>query len=424
MNKLSWSIAVLLMLIVAHAAAMPFGAFDPRSLAMGGTGVASADAGNAVFHNPALLAQYTYDEDEGRTSVFILPTITARISDTVQKIAEFREQDYDGELSRAIAAYNANVGDTQSAQAVLDASINLQEGLSTVSSGPVLADGNIAFVIAIPSLKQGGAFMFNKRFVGDGRITKSTEDEALLNTYVEAMEFLTGQSQTPPENIDNVFDGNELIDQTGNLTSAASAAGIALTELGLSMAGEFSIFRNKISLGITPKFVKAETYATESNATNDIEENRDINNRWDITADVGIAKRLNNTWNVGLSVKNILPLEYQTNINSTIRVESQVRAGVAYKTNWGTLAFDLDLLENDAVGTGDKSQYSLFGAEWDFKWGKLRGGYNYNFSASSAAKKGLFSGGVQFSPFGMLLDLAYADNGVERAAALQMGFEF
>ncbi len=393
---------------------------------MGGTGVASADAGNAVFHNPALLAQYQYDEDEGRTSAFILPTITARVSDTVQEIADFREQDYDGQLSSAIAAFNANNGSANSARAVLDASLNLQDGLSRVSSGPVVADGNVAFVIAIPSLKQGGAFFFNQRFVGDGHITKTPEDQALLDAYVETMQFvLTGQDPPSQEVIDKIVDNNnQLIDQTGNLTSSASAAGIALTELGVAMAGEFALFKQNILLGITPKFIKAETYATESTATNDLNENRDTYNRWDITADVGMAKIISNTWNIGLSVKNIVPLKYTTNTNKDINLEPQVRAGVAYKTGWGMLAFDLDVMENAAVGTGDKTQYSLFGAEWDFKWGKLRGGYNYNFRASSAAKKGLFSGGIQLSPFGMLLDLAYADNGVERAAALQTGFQF
>jgi hypothetical protein len=35
---------------------MPFGLFDPRSIAMGGTGVSSGTGGNASYFNPALLA--------------------------------------------------------------------------------------------------------------------------------------------------------------------------------------------------------------------------------------------------------------------------------------------------------------------------------------------------------------------------------
>jgi hypothetical protein len=422
MKKLLRLNAIAIWFVCEGASAMPFGSFDPRSLAMGGTGVASADANNAVFHNPALLSQYQYDEDEGRNSAFILPSITARVSDTVEEIATFRDEDYDGQLSRAITAFN-NTANPQNAQAVLDASLNLQDGLSAVSSGPVFADGNVAFVIAIPSMNQGGAFVFNKRFVGDGRIRKSPEDEALLNLYIETLQFLTGQTATPPQNIGDVYDGAQLNDLTGNLTSTASAAGLALTELGLSMGGQFSLWEQKIALGITPKFVKAETYATESTATDQYDKNQ-AESRWDVTADIGAAKFFNNGWNVGLSIKNIVPLKYTTNINNDISIGPQVRAGVAYTTNWGMLSLDVDVLENNAVGGGDKTQYSLAGAEWDFKWGKLRGGYNYNFSATSSAKKGLFSAGIQITPFGMILDLAYADNGVERAAALQTGFQF
>ena len=58
MNRLVWIGAIFLFLMGEYVGAVPFGVSDPRSLAMGGTGVASAEASNAVFHNPALLAQF------------------------------------------------------------------------------------------------------------------------------------------------------------------------------------------------------------------------------------------------------------------------------------------------------------------------------------------------------------------------------
>jgi hypothetical protein len=42
---------------------MPFGIFDPRSIAMGGTGVASGTDSNASYFNPALLAAAKRKED-------------------------------------------------------------------------------------------------------------------------------------------------------------------------------------------------------------------------------------------------------------------------------------------------------------------------------------------------------------------------
>ena len=78
MKSLHWFILILTLQIWDKVYAMPFGTFDPRSLSMGGTGVASATATNAVFYNPALMAQFEYNEDEGRTSEFIFPVISVQ----------------------------------------------------------------------------------------------------------------------------------------------------------------------------------------------------------------------------------------------------------------------------------------------------------------------------------------------------------
>ena len=64
MNKKSlWLGLSLLIGSLGAAQAMPFGTFDPRSMAMGGTGVASDTSANAAFFNPALLATANKDED-------------------------------------------------------------------------------------------------------------------------------------------------------------------------------------------------------------------------------------------------------------------------------------------------------------------------------------------------------------------------
>ena len=60
-NKL-WTVLVLLVLS-SQVCSAPFYSFDPRSLAMGGTGVASGDLTNASFHNPALLAAAQDSDD-------------------------------------------------------------------------------------------------------------------------------------------------------------------------------------------------------------------------------------------------------------------------------------------------------------------------------------------------------------------------
>ena len=52
-----FKISALLVLLMASttALALPFASFDPRSMAMGGTGVAVGDPSTAPFFNPAML---------------------------------------------------------------------------------------------------------------------------------------------------------------------------------------------------------------------------------------------------------------------------------------------------------------------------------------------------------------------------------
>lgn len=423
MKYLLCLVGIILSQIFSAASALPFGTYGPRSLSMGGTGVASATVSDAVFYNPALLAQYQFDEDKDRTSQFALPIFSARISRNIEAFKNFRDEDYDGKMSAAISTFNASNGSTVDAQSVLNASLALQDGLTRVSNGPIFGDVNVAFSIGIPSFKSGGAFFYNKRTVGDGSINKTTSDEALLNAYIDTMNFLlTGEGAPSPE----VFNNGQLIDQAGKLTSTATAAALIMSEYGMAMATQIPISsKNNITVGITPKFVKSETYVIQTEASTDsYTTNRDTNNRWDITADFGIAKSHQEKWNYGLSIKNIIPLRYVSKLNTKIRIEPQIRAGVAYNVSWGLISLDMDVLKNKPVASGDKTQYVLLGVEKNFSWFKVRGGYSYNLSASGNSRKGLFSAGLQFLPFGNKLEFAYADNGIERAVGVQSGFSF
>jgi hypothetical protein len=56
-QPVSWATLIVLLIIYSGIAiAMPFNSFDPRSMAMGGTGVAVGDPSTAPFFNPAMLS--------------------------------------------------------------------------------------------------------------------------------------------------------------------------------------------------------------------------------------------------------------------------------------------------------------------------------------------------------------------------------
>lgn len=413
-------ITVLFTFISTSVQAIPFGTFDPRSLAMGGTGVASATTANASYYNPALLAQYKQSKEKGRNSTFAFPIFGASVSNTLEELDDFQNQNLDAALTTAISTYNGAINNTN-AQAVANATQALRSGLNSIASDPLLLSANAGLVIGIPSAWEGGAFMINVRAVGDGNVNLSTEDDQLLADYIEAMDFITSGSGN--EHLE-LFSGGNLIDPVDNLTSTAQASGALIAEVGVSFSGTVELAGTKFSLGATPKMVQVKAYDYAANATDDtFDKNKMANNKWDFNIDVGMAKALGPKWRAGLVIKNLIPNDYATGLNNKIKIRPQIRAGVLRRMPWGLVTMDVDIMENDPVGAGKKSQFVLLGAEWDVSWSRLRAGYNHDFK-TDASQQGILSAGIGFTFYNSYLDAAYADNGIARAAGLQYGFYF
>jgi len=418
----------LLIFYIPIVNALPFGYFDARSVAMGGAGVATATSASAVFFNPAMLARYKVRKEKGNNSRFIFPTLSARVSQDVQDLEDFRMDDLDGRLDNAINTFDRN--DPATVSNIVDVAREFQSGLNDVSSNPLLVDSNVGIVLGIAHRREGGSLMINRRLVGDGNLSQSAADRQLLNAYIEDMTFISSngsQGAAHPEIYNDGNRNNGLIpDQVNNLTSTASASGLMITELGVSMAWEVSPFDYLVGLGITPKFVQVVTYDARVTATDDnFESNRDEDDRWKMTADIGMTKTVDEQLRVGLVVKNIIPLDYDTLLGNTITINPQVRAGAAYELAWGRVAADFDILKNKAIGSGSDSQELGMGVEWDLgRWLQLRGGYNYNLAGEGAARKGLLSAGLNFSTERLTFDIGYADNGEALAVGLQWGYRF
>ena len=133
-------------------------------------------------------------------------------------------------------------------------------------------------------------------------------------------------------------------------------------------------------------------------------------------------------------VKNILEQKYDTVQKNTLSaadyqarggaivISPQVRAGIAYQSNWGTLAADLDLTKNKAIGFEEDSQQLALGAAFDtLGFLQLRVGYKSDFEDSdrSAASAGL---GVVF--LGGHIDAVISGNSDEIGGVLAFGFAF
>ncbi|MEJ2180979.1 MAG: conjugal transfer protein TraF [Gammaproteobacteria bacterium] len=416
--------ALLFLLQTTTVSALPFGAFDPRSLAMGGTGVASGTSANAAYYNPALLSMYKTRKEIGRNSRFIVPSVTAKAADAVLDNIDIEDENLEQDLVNAIGDFNDNPN-SQTAQGVLNSATDLNSRLNQLLDGPVHADANVGIILGIGHKHEGGSFIINRRGVGTGTVENYSGDLALLEDYVEAMQFVetNGAAGTPhPE----LFNANgELIDQTGNLASTGNGAGLDITELGIALSKEFQIQKRDISIGITPKILRVIIYDFDATAaTGETNSTKDENEDWDVNLDIGIAHQINSQWRTGLIFKNIRSLSYTTSLGTEINLEPQVRAGLSYASPWGLYAVDLDIIENEPIAYGSPSQELSLGGEWILKrWFQIRGGISKNLKGEGNNADPLYSVGFRWD-FGGFLDLTYAYGSGAEAAGFQLGYRF
>ena len=414
------------------AQAMPFGVSDSRTLGMGGVGVATATSLNASFFNPAMLAQYKVRKELARNASFTAPPfdLYVRYSKTLEELDNFHRDDLDGQLSSAIANFNASttVSEAQNlAQPVISSSQQLQAGLDKLTKGPFALDANFGFAIGIGGNLEGGALMINFRTVGDGVIVETPEDRALVQKYIATVSYFAETGTVVGAPNPELFDaGGQLIDQTGNLTSSARGTLIAVAEFGMSFAHNVEWFHQQFAIGFTPKTVRVTTYDVEANATQQsLADNQDLAYDWKFNLDLGLEKQINTAWRAAAVVKNLIPQSLKTALNNEVQLNPQWRAGVAYTQHWGILAADLDLVPNDPVGAGDENQNLGIGGEWFISYPfHLLAGYQYNLKASGDHKKGLISAGFVLQSRYLHFALTYGESAAEKAGALTLAYRF
>ena len=417
------SVLIFSLSLSTNCLALPFGSFDARTLAMGGAAVASAKNPLGCYYNPALLATYDqYKESPERNSRLMFPSISARYSTSIESTIDISDQDLDGQLSTTINTYNA-AQTTANAQGVVDSAQTLLTALNNIANKSMRADANVGLALSIPSKKQGGAFCMNVRAVGGGALTVPQADLQLVDRYVQALTFVatSGASGTADPTL---FTGGNINDLTGDLTSSASARGLIVLQTALAMSGEFTFFRKKVALGITPKFQRFSTFdsTVQVNQTK-VSASKNPNDIWHINMDAGAYMELGENWRTGLAIKNLIPRSLKTRQNNEIKIEPQVRLGFAYQHQDWLAAFDIDVLANSPFGNEDDSRFANLGFEWQ-SWGslKLRTGYNLNLADKD--KTGLLTGGIGYQTTYFDFEVAYGESSLEKAASLQFSYLF
>ena len=376
---------------------------DTRSFAMGGTGVAASTPAAASFHNPALLAIKHEEKHDGFG--LILPSVNAAFADDEEVIDQIDD------LQDDIDDFN-NLTDPDEIKA---AAAQLSSQFSKLDNDTAKADIGIGTALVIPndrfavSVFVGGTSKVTVRsFIDD-------DDIALLDTIANS-----GSHQD--------------LDETNLKSEAVAIAGV-IGELGVSFATAFDIGDNKLTVGVSPKYVSLITYEYVANiATFDEDDFDEDDYKTDdnsFNMDIGVAYQFGEEgqWIAGLMVKNIIPTDLETTSGYSMDVDPLATIGIAYSRDWFTLTSDVDLTENKAFGFEDDNQFVSVGTEFDLAdLAQFRLGVRHNIgdtSDSEGVEEGTkFTAGLGFSPFGVHIELSGLVSDTEYGAAAELGFTF
>ena len=430
------------------AMAVPFSSFDPRSMGMGGAGVAVGNAATAPLFNPALLSA---SREDARFALTI-PTIGIRVADPDKlsdSITQFQDGKYLDNVSSSVTALNTAINnaanytgtDPVAAQnlvtAVQNAAVKVSNDtrtvntqLTTLRNKPITLDGGVATVVAIPGDQLGIAFYANGSVSAGGLFMYGDNDYQLIQSLATKAASWASITQTC------------LLDPVCRATYATlpnfsssdfketgiHARGVVLTEMGMAFSSDLGY----MTWGLTPKIIKAQLYdslilvnnTNQSQATND-----DYKAEYSfMNFDLGIATYDKVGWRTGLVIKNIIPqtLDFkykQTPLSNPLSLKPLARVGVSHTTSWSTVALDIDVTKNDPAGFEQATQYTALGIELNaFDWMQLRAGYRMDMVNSD---RSVTSVGLGLSPFGIPhFDIAVAGNASEVGASLQFGVHF
>lgn len=372
---------------------------DARNDAMGGTGVASSGYVAAALVNPALMTRHDASDNIG----IILPGIGALVSDPDNLQDGFeRVKDNWDRLSDSVGSGNSA---SQAAE--------LNKALQGVSGNSGRASAGVSAVIAIPN----DTLPFAVVVKGWGQAKASAKVTEHDLAYLDAVQS-------------GIFSPSQ--GDLNQMTSRAEGVAVLVSEYGLAMAHQFTLAGTPVSVGITPKFQRVDTWnynvSINNYSTSDFHNGEWKRSESGGNVDIGFAAQLTPEWTLGLTGQNLVSRDVETReingLKDTFQIHPQATAGTSWSNGFIELATDVDLTPTSGFASDEKAQFAGVGAElnaWD--WAQLRSGYRVDMRNSG---NNVFTAGIGISPFNVIhLDLTgMAGTDHTYGAVAQLTFTF
>ncbi len=421
--KLAFGIATCVLTINCHAAS--FTSFDPRSMAMGGTGVASAKPYNAAFFNPALLRHESLGWHE---RWFSRVAVGARLIDRenfIDSLDSYQAVDYEQNFQDALQIFNSNARQLtltfSDARNVLNAVDDWANAIDSLSDKPMRASGAALLNIGFPTERFGFGLFARRRLVLGSIINISDADLVAINDSLNFLNTIVdiAESGVVPEEFQL-----ELPDIPEQMTSQVEVRGADYQEFGFSFAVDL-IQANHLQLGINLKRMDIDTFHYREHIQQvdlqDFDLQKYQQSYQDINLDLGFSGRIGKRYRWGLVAQNVISKTYSTVLGDQLDFSPVIRAGVAYESKHITYTMDYDITRNDPLGFDPDKQYVSFGTEFRL-WSNtaLRLGYRYNQVDQSQLLSAGLGLGFEYGH----VDLAVAGKGDELGASLQLALHF
>ncbi|MCK4710698.1 MAG: conjugal transfer protein TraF, partial [Gammaproteobacteria bacterium] len=369
---ISVAVGSAVLLVTTASLAVPFNSFDPKSMAMGGAGVAVANPSTAPFFNPALLSVADKDDDFSLE----LPIIGVRVFDP-DDFADAVDDFDDGVIDNLVGSdvqvgsidqYNATPDQANTDQVISDITAVNNEVL-TLSDKPFQFEGGAGMVLSIPGEKFGiaisasGSASFSGilNYADADTVNNMTDDLTALNALRVCFDNSVTQddvntclgSQTfnyVDVDIDSAEFGNivfnassENTNDPSDILSTVRVLGIVQTEVGVTISREMAMFGTEVAVGLTPKVLSVTIFDYEVSAdsadTGEIDGDDYSTDYSDFNLDVGIAIDHKNGWRSGFVIKNLIGQDYdamntdpvtgiETATGTVVSIKPQARVGV------------------------------------------------------------------------------------------------
>lgn len=374
-NKRVLDFVVAGTLLVSSSAWATNGVPDARGIAMGGTGVASADYLLAPFYNPALVAVYRDNDDIG----LLLPGIGVSAQDKDDTLSEVDD------LQDIIDDFNQG-----GLSAEVENADELNEYLNRLSDNKAThVSAHVGAALAIPM----NAVSLNFFTKGDAEL--------------KAKPNIAPDLGPVPAVVKNRYENSSV-----DLTAFANI------EFGLAIAKRFSISGQDIAIGLSPKIQQLHTYqdsaSVEDFDIDDYDESEEKKSTFNM--DLGAVWMIND-FRVGVAAKDLFSQSIDTQDGTdTYKLDTQVTVSAAYVTPFFTAALDADVTKKKRfLGDDDDTQYVRFGIEGNaWGWAQLRAGYAIDLQDNM---DNAVTAGIGISPG----DVVSLDIGGSYANAQQMG---